>query len=140
MGVMQPEKLVVFIDDKNIYKGARHAFFDDSYPHYYGQINPAELAKLICSRPPAGVTRLVRQVRMYSGSPDSSKEPKAYAAHTKQCAAWRKLGVEVITRTLKYLDDWPKSKAEQKGMDCTPVVRQVGLGESGGVAQYFVPW
>jgi len=131
MGVLKPEKLVAFIDDKNIYKGARHAFFDDSYPHYYGQINPAELAKLICSRPPAGATRLVHQVRMYSGSPDSSKEPKAYAAHTKQCAAWRKLGVKVITRTLKYPDDWPNSKAEQKGIDVALAVDFVALAIDG---------
>jgi uncharacterized LabA/DUF88 family protein len=114
---MQPKKLVLFIDDKNIYKGARRAFFNDSSPHYCGQINPIELGKLVCSRPPVGVTRLLHQVRVYTGSPDSSKQPKAYAAHTKQCNVWRTLGAEVIPRTLKYPDDWPNSKPEQKGVD-----------------------
>jgi len=114
---MQPARLVLFIDDKNIYNGARRAFFGDSDPHYCGQIDPLELGKLVCSRPPVGATRLLHQVRIYTGSPDSSKQPRAYAAHTKQCNMWRSLGVEVITRVLKYPNDWPKSKPEQKGVD-----------------------
>jgi len=124
---MQPRKLVLFIDDKNIYKGARHGFFDDSFPHYYGQINPIELGKLLCLRPPNGTSRFLHQVRMYTGSPDASKQPQAYAAHTKQCNAWRSLGVEVITRILRYPPDWPKSKAEQKGVDVALAVDFVAL-------------
>ena len=128
---MPPDKLVLFIDDKNIYKGARRAFFDDTYPHYYGQVNPAELGKLICSRSPDGATRTLHQVRIYTGSPDSSKQPQAYAAHTNQCNMWKKLGVEVITRILRYPSDWPNSKAEQKGVDVALAVDFVALAIDG---------
>lgn len=128
---MQSRKLVLFIDDKNIYKGARRAFFNDSSTHYCGQINPIELGKLICSRPPDGVARLLHQVRVYTGSPDATKQPQAYAAHTKQCNMWKKLGAEVITRILRYPSDWPNSKAEQKGVDVALAVDFVALAIDG---------
>ena len=44
------KKLILFIDDKNIYMGARRAFFTDTDPHYYGQINPIELGNLNCKQ------------------------------------------------------------------------------------------
>jgi uncharacterized LabA/DUF88 family protein len=128
---MQPKKLVLFIDDKNIYKGARRAFFNDSSPHYYGQINPIELGKLICSRPPDGAARSLHQVRVYTGSPDATKQPQAYAAHSRQCNMWEKLGAEVITRILRYPSDWPNLKAEQKGVDVALAVDFVALAIDG---------
>lgn len=35
----------------------------------------------------------------------------------RQCAAWQKSGAIVIPRTLRYPFDWPRSKAEEKGID-----------------------
>ena len=125
---MQAKKLILFIDDKNIYKGARRAFFTDTDPHYYGQINPIELGKLICSRSPEAEARELHQVRIYTGSPDATKQSQAYAAHCKQRNGWLRLGAKVITRTLKYPIDWPVSKPEQKGVDVALAVDFVTLG------------
>ena len=35
----------------------------------------------------------------------------------RQCAAWERAGAIVIPRTLRYPGDWPKARAEQKGVD-----------------------
>lgn len=112
---MESAELVLFIDNQNVYKCAREAFFHPQPPHITGQVNTIELGKLICSKTHTRAT--LKQVRVYTGSPDPSKEPNTYAAHMKQCNAWRRSGVAVITRPLRYLQDWPKSKAQQKGVD-----------------------
>lgn len=127
------DKLILFIDDKNLYKGARRAFFSDLdqiVPHRYGQIKPMELGGLICSRA-SNVPRKLHQVRIYTGSPDSSKDPKSYAAHSSQCASWSKAGVAVITRTLRYPQDWPSSKPQQKGVDVALAIDFVALAIDG---------
>ena len=120
------ETLVLFLDDKNFYKGARGTFFYDTDAHFYGQVNPIELGNLICTRP-AKTQRRLHQVRVYTGLPDSTKEPKTYAAHMKQRQSWEKDGVEVITRVLRYPPDWPNSKAQQKGVDVALAVDFVAL-------------
>lgn len=123
---MAAEKLILFLDDKNFYKGARRAFFSDTDFHSYGQVNPLELGNLICARP-AKTQRQLQQVRIYTGLPDSTKEPRTYAAHMKQCQSWKKDGAEVITRMLRYPHDWPNSKAQQKGVDVALAVDFVAL-------------
>lgn len=127
---MVAEKLILFIDDKNFYNGARRAFFSNTDSHFYGQVNPIELGNLICSRP-SSTQRQLHQVRIYTGRPDSTKEPKTYAAHIKQCQSWIKTGAEVITRTLRYPNDWPNSKAQQKGVDVALAVDFVALAIDG---------
>lgn len=121
------ERLVLFIDDKNLYHGARRAFFSKDDPHYYGQINPIELGQLVCAQSSPVHKRNLYQVRVYTGVPEATKEPKTYSAHIKQRAAWENAGVEVISRTLRYPDDWPSSKAEQKGVDVALAVDFVAL-------------
>ena len=66
-------------------------------------------------------------MRVYTGRPDSTKEPKTYAAHLKQCNSWEHAGVNVIARTLRYPKDWPTSKAEQKGVDVAIAIEFVTL-------------
>lgn len=124
---MVPEKLILCLDAQNVYNGARRAFFLPSDPHFCGQIKPMELANLICSRSPPGIPRELHQVRIYTGRPDSTKEPKTYAAHMKQCHVWLKAGAKVIPRTLRYPKDWPTSKAEQKGVDVALAIDFVAL-------------
>ena len=123
---MAVERLILFLDDKNFYKGARSAFFSDTDAHYYGQINPTELGNLICARP-TQTQRQLQQVRVYTGLPDSTKEPKTHTAHLRQCQSWKKNGAEVITRILRYPQDWPNSKAQQKGVDVALAVDFVAL-------------
>lgn len=124
---MAYDRLILFIDDKNFYKGARRAFFSDSDPHYYGQFLPMELANLLCSRSLPGFNRVVHQVRIYTGVPDATKDAMTYAAHMKQRNAWITGGAKVITRALRYPYDWPAVKAQQKGVDVALAVDFVTL-------------
>lgn len=125
------EKLVLFIDDKNFYHGARRAFFSEDDSHYYGQINPIKLGQLVSARSLPTHTRNLYQVRVYTGMPEATKQPNTYSAHIKQRTAWESVGVEVISRTLRYPDDWPSSKAEQKGVDVALAVDFVALAIDG---------
>ena len=109
---MANKRLVLFIAAQNTYKNARDAFFSSTDPHVYGQIDPLEVGKFLVNQTKQRAT--LHQVRIYSGRPVSNKEPKTYAAHMKQCLAWQKTGVEVITRTLLYVRN---TKPQEKGID-----------------------
>ena len=82
------DRVVVFLDYQNVYRGARSAFHDHlNDPHPLGQVNPLQLAELITAK---GITaRELIQVRVYRGRPDSAKSPKGYGANLRQAEAWR---------------------------------------------------
>ena len=125
------QRVLLFIDAQNFYHGARSAFFTWSDSHILGQFKPVELGQLICSRPPPGVTRALHQVRIYTGRPESTKEPKTYSAHMKQCAAWQMAGAIIISRTLRYPPDWPNSRPQEKGIDVALAIDFVALAIDG---------
>lgn len=113
-------ELVLFIDAQNMYQGAREAFFNKTGSHTLGQFDPLKLGELLCKKKPFGqesTARHLKQVRIYTGRPDSSKDPQTYGAHMRQCAAWAKKGIVVRPRTLRYPHDWPARRAEEKGVD-----------------------
>ena len=111
------ERLVLFIDAQNVYHSARSAFFPQPVSHLEGQIDPVRVGQLITSRGPAGSNRVLEEVRIYTGRPESSKQPRAYGAHMKQCAAWERSGGVVVPRSLRYPFGWPQRPAEEKGID-----------------------
>ena len=111
------ERVVLFVDAQNVYHGARNAFFQSPGSHVEGQIDPSRMGQLISSRGPAGSIRVLHEVRIYTGRPESSKQPRAYGAHMKQCVAWERAGCLVIPRTLRYPFGWPQRPAEEKGID-----------------------
>lgn len=113
------DRTVLFVDAQNVYRSAREIFpaRKDEPRHVHGQVDPLALGNLICSRPPPGATRVLSEVRVYTGRPESAKQPQAYAAHMRQCSAWEKAGVRVIPRTLRYPPNWPNEKAHEKGID-----------------------
>jgi len=129
---MPTESVYVFIDDKNFYKGARRAFFNDDTPrpHYYGQINPIKLGELICARP-AKYKRRLAEVRVYTGLPDPTKQPATHAAHSRQYNNWRQLGAEVVRHPLRYPADFPQSRPLQKGVDVALAVDFVAFAIDG---------
>jgi uncharacterized LabA/DUF88 family protein len=131
---MANQKLVLFVDAQNMYQCARDAFFSMSDSRRYGQFNPVELGNLVCSRKPPGQQgdeRSLHEVRIYTGRPDSSKDPKTYGAHMRQCATWEKWGATVVARTLRYPRDWPNSKSEEKGIDVALAVDFVTMAVEG---------
>ena len=109
------QRLKVFIDAQNVRNGARNAFFENVSGHISGQIDPIKYARLLIDR--SNRPRILAEVRIYTGRPESGRDPRTYAAHMKQCATWTRAGATVITRTLKYPPDWPETRAQEKGVD-----------------------
>jgi uncharacterized LabA/DUF88 family protein len=109
------ERVAVFIDYQNVYEGARRAFFERHDPYVKGQVDPIRLGTYITAL--GGPHRMLDRVRVYRGQPESTKQPKAYAANRRQLAAWNRAGVEVVKRTLRYPYNWPTDRAEEKGID-----------------------
>ena len=126
---MANTRIVLFIDAQNLYHVAREAFFADSDPAYLGQSDPVKLGRAIATRGP--VPRDLTQVRVYTGRPASSKQPRPYAAHMKQCATWARSGVHVTYRTLRYPRNWPRERAEEKGIDVALSVDYVTMAVEG---------
>lgn len=114
------DRLAVFIDYQNAYKGARQAFgTGQGDPPAVGQFKPLELARLIARRHPiySGATlRQLVQVSIYRGLPDASKSPTGYAAARRQVSRWKSYGsrasvrLDVQTRPLDYRTGKPREK------------------------------
>ena len=116
------DRLAVFIDYQNAYRGARQAFGEGDDHYVVGQFDPLKLARLIEQRHPsypgARLRKLV-QVRTYRGMPSSTNSPEGYAAARRQVSRWRRSGgasglsAEVCTRQL----DYRTGQAREKGID-----------------------
>lgn len=110
------DRVVVFLDWQNVYKGARSLFHHDRGPVQLGNVHPMRLGQRLAEASP-GHARELTEVRVYRGQPDSTRDPKSYSANRRQQAAWERAGVKVIQRTLRYPSDWPSRKAQEKGID-----------------------
>lgn len=93
------DRVTIFIDGQNVYNCARTAFFPHRRDHHFtdGQFDPMALGRLLASRDTRGFAREVKEVRVYTGRPDSAKDSRSYAAHMKQCARWTADGCTVST-------------------------------------------
>jgi uncharacterized LabA/DUF88 family protein len=116
------DRVVVFIDYQNVYRGARDAFHDHRLdPHWYGQIDPILVGNLLTGMGKGD--RELRQVRVYRGLPVNKRDQRGYAAARRQIATWRRNeAVDVSTRPLRYPDGWPANvkpgeKPREKGID-----------------------
>lgn len=123
-------RVVIFIDESNVYRDARRCFFSDDHPSTFGRIRPYRYGMLLTERLPLGASdeRELKQVRVYGGMPSRHKDPQSYAAHRRQVAAWKKAGAFPIMRSLRYPDNWPKSNPEQKGVDVQLALDVVVMG------------
>jgi uncharacterized LabA/DUF88 family protein len=122
-------RVVIFIDYQNLYNDARRAFHMPVDPMVCGQVDPMRMGRLLASRQPLGTSgeRELTEVRVYRGRPDSTKEPKTYGAHMRQCAAWEAAGATVRHRPLRYPGDWPRERAEEKGIDVQIAVDVIAM-------------
>lgn len=123
------KRVVVFIDEANVYNDARRCFHTHTAPSPHGRTWPMRFGRALAERQPLGTSddRILEEVRVYTGQPSGSKQPKSYAAHRRQAAAWRKSGVTVVARPLRYPSDWPKSPPEQKGVDVQIAIDMVAM-------------
>jgi hypothetical protein len=72
------DRVVVFLDWQNVYRGAQEAFCGYGAPHWEGQVRPLALGQLIAADSP--FDRQLHQVGIYRGQPDATRDPKGYAA------------------------------------------------------------
>jgi uncharacterized LabA/DUF88 family protein len=127
--------VVVFLDYQNVYRGARATFHDPYDPHMAGQIDPVKLGLHLAS---AGLTpRELHQVRVYRGRPDATRDPKGYAACTRQSAIWEQdVRAQVTLRTLAYPRGWPDGcqpgeRPREKGIDVALAIDFVAMAVRG---------
>ncbi len=113
------DRVKIFIDVQNVYMCARTAFFPRDRGRHFtdGQFDPMALGRLLVARDARGFARELSEVRLYTGRPDSARDPRSYSAHMKQCARWTADGCTVIHRQLRYPPDFPDSRAQEKGVD-----------------------
>jgi hypothetical protein len=97
MGRVSAERVAVFIDWQNLYKGARGAFHDAQAPSRLGMVGPIRLGKRLIQLG-HGRDRELIDVRVYRGRPDPTHDPRGYAANRRQQAAWERSGVTVVQR------------------------------------------
>lgn len=115
------DRVVIFVDYQNAYKGAREAFFESSDHHYCGQFNPRQLGEVIANDSP--YDRELQEVRVYRGIPSLKHDPKGYGASRRQIANWDTLGkVTPVVRPLRYPEGWPDQSLPgdspgEKGID-----------------------
>lgn len=136
-----PERVIVFLDYQNVYRGARRTYHDhDHDPHWYGQVYPQRLGEYLAADSP--FDRELTEVRIYRGLPDSSHDPKGYAACRRQQAEWEKSPqITVINRPLQYPRGWPHhhavgEKPREKGIDVVLAMdftRLAGTGYDVGI-------
>lgn len=121
------KRVIVFLDEQNVYMAARRAFFDEHAPGRHGNFFPMKLANLLCDRLPIGAKeeRAIKEVRIYTAMPSAAVDSKSYVPHFRRCKSWKEAGVTVIDRPLKY----PRGKlpGEQKGVDVALAVDFVTL-------------
>jgi NYN domain len=124
------ESVVVFIDYQNVFMAARQCFHQGPYGPADGQIDPLRLGQLIVDRRRRPST--LKQVRVYRGLPDATKEPRAYAANERQTASWVQSPlINVFRRPLNYPRTWPSEKGKEKGVDVALAVDFVRLAVRG---------
>ncbi len=119
-----PDRVIVFVDGQNAYKSARESFFNASGHFTSGQFDPRALGQLLVQQ---HGNRQLEQVRVYTGQPDASKQSKGYSASRKQFTAWRRRGVEVISRPLRYPPKFPAQKPQEKGIDVQLAIDFISL-------------
>lgn len=109
-----PQRVALFVDYQNVYKGARETFHDKLSPSSWGQVFPRAVGELICALPQPSGDRELSDVRVYMGRPSQARDAKGYAASRRQIAVWERQGVKVMPRTLRYRPGLPP---EEKGID-----------------------
>jgi len=122
-------RVAVFIDWQNCYHCAREAFQEEFDPSRYGNVRPKAFAELLVEKGTAG-DQLV-YIGVYTGEPDSRKDPRTHAAHMRQRQAWTDECGDLLiprTRPLRYPPGRPLSDAEEKGIDVQLAIDAMVMG------------
>jgi hypothetical protein len=117
----------VLIDYQNTYMDAREAFHDPvNDPARFGNVRPVALANLLAAK---GTGRFeLTYVGVYCGMPDSTRDPKGFAAQRRRVASWEREGATVHSRALWYPPPWAMKRGEkprEKGVDVQLAVHAI---------------
>lgn len=119
-------RVAVFVDYQNVYKGARRAFDpDNSEPSQFGQVHMDKLGlALTALGRQTDATRALEVVHVYRGQPSSKHDPRGQSACARQISAWRSHPkVHVHPRPLRYRKTGrdrngdPLFEVQEKGID-----------------------
>jgi uncharacterized LabA/DUF88 family protein len=105
-------RTVVFLDNQNMYMGAREAFGWEQSIGRFGNFRPYGLGRILVRDP----ARTLTQVRVYTGVPTPARDKAGNAATQRRIAAWvaeMPDKVQVFPRPLKY----PPPRGREKGVD-----------------------
>ena len=72
------QKVVVFVEHENTYRGARRAFFKQADPPTLGHVDPLKLGQFITTDNRS--SGFLYQMRVRRGLPDPEKDPVGHAA------------------------------------------------------------
>lgn len=81
------DRVVVFLDYQNVYRGARETFHHYGADHTRGQIDPLELGRWLAD----ASNRELKEVRVYRGKPDATRDPKGFGACSRQVDIWEQV-------------------------------------------------
>ena len=96
------ERVALFVDAHNVYRGARRAFHRSSARRVAGQVWPGRVGEIICERGGPGGERTLEYVRVFRGVASEAEDAVGHAAARRQIAAWeRHPKVRVFEHTLK---------------------------------------
>jgi len=115
------DRVMAFIDYRNVYRGARDCFHEPYAPSVAGQTHPILLGEHIVANSP--FVRELDSVRVYRGLPSATRDSRANAAFKRQVEAWSDdPRTVVVARTLSYPRGWPNrcqpgEKPQEKGID-----------------------
>jgi hypothetical protein len=113
-GQQVPQRVAVFIDYQNVYKGARAAFPPTAGAdgHVHGQIRPIALGLVL-----RGADRELVSVGVYRGLPSPKHDSKGNAAAQRQIAAWNAAGGGILKSCARPLNYRDPLKPREKGVD-----------------------
>ncbi|NAS24766.1 NYN domain-containing protein [Herbidospora sp. NEAU-GS84] len=127
-----PDRVILFLDYQNVYKGARETFHEPSLaPGRDGQIDPLRLGTWLIEN--SRYERELTEVRIYRGRPSASRDPKGHSAFSRQRDAWeRDPRVTCVFSDLRYPRGWPDrcapgAKPQEKGVDVALAIDYVRL-------------
>ena len=111
---------LVLIDYQNVHTTAWECFTPYGTPIYEALIHPGKYADQLARKwgEANGEELTVDSVLVYRGLPDPRKEGRLNSRVTRQRTSWENDSrVKVFTRALRYPQDWPDTKAQEKGVD-----------------------
>ncbi|WP_053386983.1 NYN domain-containing protein [Leucobacter japonicus] len=112
----------LFIDYQNLHHSAHESFCRSDDDVRDCLIHPMKFAIEVLKKRTneTGQQGLsIQAVNLYRGMPNPRKEPRLASAASKQHSAWGRYDprIKVHTRSLRYPEEWPDAKAEEKGVD-----------------------